>query len=230
MKRRIFGLDSLVWRGRDPDFERYGFDEVPAARRQELFNEHVPLREYGFGEIRRGFFVRKASDEIFHLMHHAVGKNATYMSWGLSLAFVPHAWTDRLQFHRTEKSAKPDLHDKIWDDRGRITYIHGEVAFVRDLKTCWTASKEPALRFWELGTSVEGVIALADEQIARPPSKFGFSADQFFPGPRFVRAFTLARLGRTTAAREALGEWKALWSDEETGGAGAALDKVLAMG
>lgn len=118
-------LRVLLFGGDDPDFDRYGLVEVGAERRHELFNEHTRLEREGFTEVRRGYFVREGGPEISHVLHHHTGKHSTYVTWGLSLAFVPHEFGAHIRFHRTLKSARMDLFNQDSDSQGAC-YLHDE--------------------------------------------------------------------------------------------------------
>lgn len=217
------------------DSRRYGYGEVPAAQRQDLFNEHTRLDEHGFTEVRRGYFVREGAPEIHHVLSHFAGKHSTYIRWGLSLAFVPHEFGERLRFHRTLKSAQLDLFDQDWDERG-ASYLHTVTPWRREMVAMWQRAWPQAEQFWARGASVEGVSELAAELSAEPPGEYGFTLDGFFvTGPRFVHAMTLARLGREAEARATLAEWAAGWGTDlgtkfSVSGAERALEHVLALG
>lgn len=193
----------------DPDFLEYGWVELAPETMQAIFNGHVRLDERGFTEVRRGFFAREANADVIDVLSHGRAKTKTHIRWGVSLAFVPHDWRYRGRFHRTLKSAREDLFDQDWGGPG-ITYVYGVPRFTRDLELAWEYAAPRAARFWDASSSLAGVLSLAEEQISRPAGEYGFTIDGFFvPGPRFVRAFTLARMGRVDDARDALEDWKA---------------------
>ena len=218
-----------------PDVREYGFEEVPAARRQELFNAHTRLDAEGFTEVRRGFFVREGAPEIFHVLSHHARVGVTYISWGVSLAFVPHEFGTRVRFHRTLKSADLDLFNPSWGDEG-ANYLHTETPWIRDMKAMWARAWPRAVEFWDRGSAVEGVLHLAEALSAAPPTESGTTQDSFFiTGPKFVRSMALARLGREAEARASLVEWAERWSGADLGskfslaGAEIALERVLAL-
>jgi hypothetical protein len=197
----------------DRDFQRSGNVEISADRRQTLFNDHTRLADEGFTEVRRGYFVRPSTSEIFHVLHHSVGKHSTHLHWGVSLSFVPHGFESQIRFHRTLKSAQLDL--SAGDGGPGACFLHGEPPFVRDLAAMWARSKGRASRFWSVGSSVEGVLTLADELLSTAPDKWGWTPDiATHPSPRFVKAFVLARLGRVDEAGSELLEWATRFAGE----------------
>jgi hypothetical protein len=162
--------------------------------------------------IRRGWFGRVVDGDISQLLHFPPYKGYSYgLAWGVSLAFMPHAFERRVRFHRTLSSARLDLFEQAIEEfprrganarDGAIPAGYGVDVFRRDATDAWEFVR-PRVEEWLASTrTLEGLLERAREQAAEPPA----GSDRW-PEPALVEAFTLARLGRYDEARQRLEDW-----------------------
>jgi hypothetical protein len=74
--------------------------------------------------------------------------------WGVSLDFVPHLAGGRVKWHRTSKSALPDLCVDARDPALDMGYINGEEPIRREHARIVTAAVAFAEQFWALCPTV----------------------------------------------------------------------------
>lgn len=193
---------------------RYGRKEVPSARVYAVAEEVIAATQQGMETLKPGLYAARVDEDIVHLLKLQAVKGGSYLvQWGVSLAYLPHAWTPRLQWHRTVKSARFDLWENAFEylglkesqwresERFLVGRLNGETYLQEQMLAMWTRLA-PVLREWYASTRVlPGVLRAVDKQIRRSGG-----SRHHVPAPTLVRAFTLARLGELRAAREALAE------------------------
>jgi hypothetical protein len=212
---------------------KYGNEVVPTATVYETFDEIAQPARLGFSPIKRGLYGRAVSDEITHLMKLQALKGASYsVWWGVSLAYVPHEWRERLRWHRSFKSARFELFETPTtyfpelesDWREKNKYIaakgHGESYLRETMQTMWEQLHEHILAYFSATQSLAGVLQKAQEQIQRT-----VLWRYHYPNPMLIVALTLGRMGRPEDAEVTLNEYFKI--DDEPPDAQANLKRVL---
>jgi len=195
--------------------EKYGYGEVPAREVYDLFDKTAASGLGGFTLVKPGFSVRKVSEDVAHVIKLQALKGLAYaVWWGVSLSYVPHVQGGRVRWHRTPKAARLDLFETPFDyfdlaDKDRdasehfFAYNGHRLEYLRETMTrMWNVVDDP-IRSWFADTlDLVGVLARAEEHRHRAWRGPGHD-----PDPRLVCAFTLARLGRGSDARDVLEEY-----------------------
>ena len=122
--------------------------------------------------------------------------------WGVSLGFVPHVSGDRAAWHRTRKSARPDLYEVPPDRAGELSLAGAEDRVAERVAAALAPVLPRAATFWAIARQGD-----LDALLARAESSTGplqpFSSP--INGDRdIVRAFLAARRGDAEKARAAL--------------------------
>jgi hypothetical protein len=182
----------------DERFAKYGWDFVSDATAHAIFDSLVRPSINDFLSVSKGVFVKKISEDIFHVITFKQGRYGHVFGWGISLSFVPHKWDeDGCKFHRTLKSARCDLFEYesnlIKSDPktkffpyNEIDINHGTVCFFDDVARAWE-NLQAVIRNW-LGS----IIALED--VLRE-ARFQMN-NREWEWPKLVYAFALARTGK----------------------------------
>jgi hypothetical protein len=167
----------------------------------------------GFAFARKGVLLKQATPDIGHVIKLVQYKGGEYgFRWGVSLSYVPHEWKNRVAWHRTAKSARLDLSDRVevdlenrdelpGDELLYASYIHGENQFTRELKRAWGHLNSVIFASLEQLSDLAGVLAKAEQQEART-----WRGPRHWPPPALVHAFTMAKLGRREEAAKELEE------------------------
>jgi hypothetical protein len=198
--------------------EKYGgWNQVPAERIYEIFEEIIRPVEIGFVKLRRGFLSRKISEDIGHAIKLDALKGASYgISYGVALTYVPYPYVPKLRWHKTAKSAELALRDQpqTWEQKTRDTRgdgqtcvassMLGETCFREEFGNAWRDSRARIEEWFRETVTLESVLLRCDEQLVR--QKGGV---RFVPEAELIRALTLGRLGRVEEAHKELERfWK----------------------
>lgn len=193
---------SKADRERDAErFAKYGWEFVSDAAAISIFESVVRPSINDFTFTKKGVFVKRISEDIFHVLTFKQGRYGHRFGWGVSLSFVPHKWDeDGCKFHRTLKSARLDLfeqeHNLIKDDPtakifpyNEIDINHGTVCFFEDTMRAWE-NLQPVIRKWLSSiTTLDDVLRQA-RHMAENCNNYGGQ------GRELTYAFTLAKMGR----------------------------------
>lgn len=123
--------------------------------------------------------------------------------WGLALRFVPHIAAGKIRWHRTAKSAIPDVLNDLRQFPGNpyVSFLFGEERFRSELAAVMDRAVVGALSLWDraadFGALVEFLVTFRDSRLPG----LGF---RNFVQPPLALAFLLARLGRSAEAKETL--------------------------
>lgn len=127
---------------------------------------------------------------------------AMVLRYGLSLDFVPHSSGENLAWHRTAKSARPDLWVDMTGPDTELGRLLGVDEINRRLPAVLDRMMDEAAQMWN-GATVSTLPALMDMCEARAKE----SSVTSFPENTPTRAFVAARLGDPKAAETYLTEW-----------------------
>jgi hypothetical protein len=217
----------------------HGYQTVPTATVYRTFRDVVQPTQLGFSEIKTSLYGKPINDDITHLISFQALKGAGYtVRWGVSLAYMPHKWSPKPQWHRSLKSSRFDLFETPFDylhthaihwreSEAYIAYTLYGKSFLRGgVVTMWGRVKQDILAWFASVLSLDGVLKKAEEQMGRK-----WAGPRHYPEPMRVCAFTLARMGRFDEARAALGRFYELGyeSSESQVNLGAALKEVAAV-
>jgi hypothetical protein len=193
--------------------EKYGgWQQVPAERIYSIFSETLRLVEPGFVIAKRGYWARQIDSDIFHIIKLDPLKGSAYgLSYGLSLSYVPYPYVPKVRWHRSLKSVSLDLREQPqvhWGDSvdGKnpiksytATSLLGEKCFREELENAWTLGSQRITAWFESTRNFAGILEKCEQHLNK--SQTGI---QYIPGPRFVRAFTYAKTGRSNEAEAEL--------------------------
>jgi hypothetical protein len=217
---RIFGRNEGPSKTREPSLalaEKYGWSTVPAEVIYSAFDQIVAPGSFGFGSVKRGLAAVQVNDDIFHVIQFCAGKGSLYsIRWGVSLAYVPHEWSDKCKFHRTLKSVHFDLFENASDFLVKDPYsgedrqylvntLHGETCLRGDLTRAWRLLQPVTQQWFASCAGLDGVLNQANKHVNHDWRSF-----RHHPDPKLVRAFTLARLGQLAEGAKALEELAAV--------------------
>ena len=165
----------------------------------EVFDS--PLRALGFNRASPRTYVRARiphTHDVVELISQTVSLR---LIWGLSLNFVPHVagrQTETVQWHRTPKSAKPDLrYSEIEDMRNvRVRYaistMHGAQNMREQALTACSELLPRALQFFDSVTSLLSLGDLFFREEQNPQWGNIFNTTQV----ALAYAFYLAKIGK----------------------------------
>lgn len=136
--------------------------------------------------------------QIFRLVQWKGGALAP--SWGLSLDFVPHLSGSDFKWHRTLKSARPDLTFDVRDPAFDISYIYGLEALAECAPDIVRVAISKAESFWNRARSI-AELPCAFERVKRHLSTGGLGFYNYTQHP-LAYAFVLAMNGKPDAAEE----------------------------
>jgi hypothetical protein len=185
---------------------RYGTEQVPVEQLREHFDRVAALARAGFEPIAPGVHARSVEDGIVQLAKLMTFKDGTYsLQWGVSLPWMPHAFSPKPKWHRTLKSARMDLFE--WPvtlaaapgeslDEWHVKLSHGPHYMALTFDAMWRSLSPRMHAFFERVRTAPGVMAAAQVQCGQTVLHD--------PDPRLVLAFTAARLANPTAAADAL--------------------------
>jgi hypothetical protein len=133
--------------------ETRGYDLVHPTKVYAAFDRHADLAQYGFMQVRPGFYGCTVDKDITRIVKLQKLKGAKFtLWWGLSLAYMPHEWSRGVHWHSTLKSARPDLFDYPCNDRQdagdlynsasdlQISANQGEAYVYQTCQKMWTIS------------------------------------------------------------------------------------------
>ena len=136
--------------------------------------------------------------QVFRLAQWKGGKLAP--SWGLSLDFVPHLCGNDFKWHRTPKSARPDLIFDVRDRAFDISYSYGPETIAKCAPDILRAAIADAESFWSAARSIADLPG-AFERVRQHLSKGGLGFYNYTQHP-LAYAFVLAMNGKPDAAEE----------------------------
>jgi hypothetical protein len=207
---------------------------VPARSLYEAFRQVVTPT--GFQTVKNGVLARQATTDIFHLITLAAYKGNQYgFQWGVSLTYMPHRWENELRWHRTLKSARLDLWDRLMDlpqdlnltrlppDKSIPSRSHGIELFEQNLEREWQDLKTTIAGWLGLARDLPGVLSMSSQQKQR-----SWQGPHHWPPPSLVHAFTLSRMGSLREAVTELSEIIGEGVPDPNGLLVSALEKVVA--
>lgn len=180
-----------------------GFKQVPAERIYSIFEEIVDLSASGFAKAKRGTLARKVDENIAHVIKLQALKGATYgLAYGISLSYLPYPYAPTVKWHRTLKSASLDLFEQPQEHMRGVgmedeaeytpTSMLGEVCFREELSSLWKRISPGVQRWFDATRTLDQVLRRSDEQVA-----WKWRGPRHAPDARLVKAFTLAKMGRS---------------------------------
>jgi hypothetical protein len=133
--------------------------------------------------------------------------SAAVISWGLSLNFVPELSPSGIAYHRTARSARPDVFDwpasyrNSFSNPGWFAHIDCRDAIFEQSLNSYSSGIAPELTDWfERVRSVESIEEELERQVRRPELAYRLHC----PSPMFVLAFVKARRGDLESAESLL--------------------------
>jgi hypothetical protein len=211
----------------------HGYQPIPASMVYQSFEELAQPEQIGFSKVKTGLYGKSINEYLVQLIKLQALKGKSYtIWWGISLSYLPHQWTERLEWHRSFKASRFDLFEtptdyfpqliKNW--RQAEDYVtdtlHGPIYFQDTLHIMWKQLSPEVLAWFSTMHSLEDVLAKAQEQVNRK-----WIGLYHHPNPLMVYAFTHARLGHTEEAQAALEKYSQL--SLESSSAKANLNKAL---
>lgn len=194
--------------------EKYGgWQQVPAKRIHEIFDEVVEPARIEFAVAKPGLLARPVDDDITHVIKLRPLKGASYdICFGASLSYVPYPYLPKVKWHRTLKSASLDLFEEPqvewWQNAGRKTgdgcpYLAqsslGEKCFLEELSRAWKEMSSGAMAWFADVRSLQGILQKCAAHLQRRSD-----GPRHLPGARLVNAFTLGKLNRADEAHSEL--------------------------
>ncbi|MGY4638308.1 hypothetical protein [Pseudomonas sp. TE24901] len=146
-------------------------------------------------------WVRSADAPIRQIFRLAQWKGgALAPSWGVSLDFVPHLSGNDFKWHRTVKSARPDLTFDVRDRALDISYSYGPETIAKCAPDILRAVIPTAESFWNSARSIADLPS-AFERVRQHLSTGGLGFYNYTQHP-LAYAFVLARNGKPDAAEQ----------------------------
>ncbi len=132
-------------------------------------------------------------------------------AWGLSLDFVPHISGNSLKWHRTNKSARFDIHidwrRKPWDQCRSmgwdLMYIHGPDALNKKAKRTIPRVVKRSMKFWGKFSSVESLVDAVEYMRRYYDKRRGLGFYNYAQAP-LAAAIVLAKAGARVQAQAEL--------------------------
>ena len=121
-------------------------------------------------------------------------------AWALSLDFVPHLSGNEIKWHRTSKSAQPDLTFDVRDRAFDIPYHYGTDAIESSAPSILRAAIPKAELFWSQARSI-AELPDAFERVRQHLSTGGLGFYNYIQHP-LAYAFVLAMNGKPDAAEK----------------------------
>lgn len=190
--------------------EKYGgWQQVPAKRIYETFEEILEPARIGFASAKPGSLARPVNSDITHLIKFRPLKGASYdICFGASLSYVPYPYVPKVRWHRTVKSANLDLLEEPqlnwWHAANPgerdvnpflVQSMLGEKCLREELSRAWEKSRVEATKWFATAQSLPEILRKCEIQLLRKQD-----GPRNLPGARLVRAFTLGRLARRDEA------------------------------
>jgi len=210
------------------------WDLVSAARIYEILEQVIKPDCPDFSIVREGALAKPINEDIFHWIRFVRYKGGVYgFRWGLSLAYVPHEWKDRVSWHRSAKAAVFDLWEQAgedMDDTGVLAPEHppleanlmyGESVFRDEWHMVWEALRNVIWSWLNQIADLADVLRVSEKQAMKH-----WHGPQHWPPPQLVHAFTLARLGNRNQAMNELGAIVATDGFDPKGNLIRALNKI----
>ncbi len=161
------------------------------------------LKNEGFENTSNLKWVRCQNEpvrQIFELLQWKGGMVAPRIS--ISLDFVPHVSGSSVKWHRTTKSAQPDMIFDVYDRSIEFPYHKGEAAIVEKAPLAILAAIEKAKEFWatcayehQLLQAFDKLKNYYDKDLPEGRSKF-----RMFVPHELALSFVLARGGQAIEA------------------------------
>lgn len=139
------------------------------------------------------------------------------LEWGWNYNFLPEYHSGRMKYFRTEKNARPQLRTfpsgfvaiKEWRQNLIPRCSSDKVLLMRMIDRAWKKTR-PEIRAWyRRVNSYESMIEELERQI-----EFGKYYDLLYPEQEYIKAFLLAKTGRSQEALRAL-EKSHFWSEAD---------------
>ncbi|MFT3996653.1 MAG: hypothetical protein QM667_04535 [Asticcacaulis sp.] len=187
------------------------FEELTNARLHDLMHATVErLLPEGFeaaGELK---WVRDTYAPVRHVFGFTKYKGGILRPyWGLSLDFVPHVSGKQIRWHRSNATARPDLHVPPRDPALSLPYIHGERPVRRGHPTVVTTAITRAEPFWSNATTIESLPqAIAGLRAYLHGADLGFYN---YTQHALTAAFVHAQNGNLPEALSELAHHSVLW-------------------
>jgi hypothetical protein len=190
--------------------EKYGgWQQVPAKRIYEIFEEILEPARIGFASAKPGLLARVVNSDITHLIKLRPLKGASYdICFGASLSYVPYPYVPKVRWHRTVKSANLDLLEEPqlnwWNttnpsardvNRFLAQSMLGEKCLREELLRAWEKSRNEALAWFAATQSLPEILQKCEIQLLRKRN-----GPRHLPDGRMIKAFTLAKLGQPDEA------------------------------
>ena len=139
------------------------------------------------------------------------------LEWGWNYNFLAEYHSGRMQYFRTEKNPKPQLRNfpsgfvdiKQWRQNLFPCYSSDKALMMRAIKRAWKKTRPEIQAWYRRVNSYESMI----EELARQ-MEYGKYYDTMAPEQAYVKAFLLARTGRSQEARRSL-EKTYLWREAD---------------
>ena len=147
--------------------------------------------------------------QVFRLAQWKGGALAP--SWGVSLDFVPHLCGNDFKWHRTAKSARPDLTFDVRDRAFDISYHYGPETIAKCAPDILRAAIPKAESFWNAARSITDLPG-AFERVRQHLSTGGLGFYNYTQHP-LAYAFVLAMNGKPDAAEEEFRRYHARLSE-----------------
>lgn len=138
------------------------------------------------------------------------------LEWGWNYNFLPEYHSGRMQYFRTEKNARPQLRtfpsgfvaEEEWRQNLFPCCSSDRVLLMRMIDRAWKKTR-PEIRAWfRRVNSYESMIEELDRQI-----KYKKYYDIQYPEQEYIKAFLLAKMGRSQEALRSL-ERTYFWNEE----------------
>ena len=168
------------------------------------------LKTYGLIWDGKYLWFDQPHDSIRLVFQYTLLKGETgTFTWGVCPDFMPTITaSNKLQFHRTDKSAIPLLFE--WPNeyanafsggnlKGGITTHWGKRETERSVKDLMDRYESQILNWFKMASSLEGLIQIAERQV-----ETGNSYDLHSPSPKFVLAFLYGRTSQMDKAIQTL--------------------------
>lgn len=170
------------------------------------------LGPHGFIRSTSRKYVRKRIEHTHDVIEFLSQSINLRIIWGISLDFVPHIAgraTETVQWHRTARSAKPDLRYSESESASRptrifdISTIHGHDLMEKQARSALAKLVPRALRFFESVPDLMSIEKLFVYEEQHPQWGDLYNTPQV----ALAYAFYLAKMGEEEKARAYMAEW-----------------------
>ena len=170
---------------------------VPAADARQFIGTALAERLPDLREVRAGVWLRPISDEIDAILCLGALKGATYvLPYGVTCSWIPMRIGNQDPYRWPGSPAKKRMHlwvDQFTRSQGNrsmptISRSHGDVMMGNDARKAIAKTARRAEKMWRRVSTPEAVLREALWQA-------GAVGTMHSPGPKFIAAFTYARMG-----------------------------------